>query len=531
MKNLWQLLLLISFYFYQCASTETSQEAPFQTTSADSIQFSKENTAPTIKLVETQRSNINLKTIAARTAAFEKQFGAFHQHIPYTMFINNQLYFIVATGDWKEDNWRDSNQNAAPKGSYKVGLVNELNETIIPIKYDKIYNMGGVAPNLMEVEVDGKLGAYDIVGNELLKAEFDGIYPCNNVKNAWVQVRKGDLFGWLRTSGEVSLDTMSHYNKALFKAQSVANLLTNWSFDSNSETLIPIFKTQRTFQKDSRVQQEALLVLPSYLYQLGLVPEFRTEWSPFVRNGPGNGETTATIETARKTGNNQTVISAFKQYIADPRGYYEERNDIITVNEKMEKIDVLSIEHYGIQGPCSPDIRFRFIDDNTLEVMMIKAAHHPTYTMMTTYTYHHISANGKISSIDVKGLYPFTRILKITDFYFKGCFSRDLTEEERATVKEDDYLNFANLEHLTIDDLDVMRNEIYAAHGYIFTKKKWQDYFAKQAWYTPQFKNVDDQLSEIEKHNIRAILNQKKKMEGHEAEFINTTYGVFVAAG
>lgn len=528
MKNYLPLLLL-SFWLYQCASTETSQESSSQTTT-DTLGFAKEETEPEIKLVKIKRSQIRLETILARTAAFEKQFGAFYNHIPYTMFINEQLYFIVATGNWTEDSWSRDKRDPASIGTYKVGLVNEVNEIIIPIKYDKIYNMGGVAENLIEVELNGKLGAYDIVGNELLKAEFDGIYPYTNAKNAWVQIRKGDQFGWLSTSGQVSMDPNSHSNKGLFEAQPVASLLTNWSFDSKSEKLIPIFKTQSSLNDKYQTREEGLLILPSYLYQLGLVPEFRTGWDAFATNSPSDGETAATIQTARKTGDNQTIISAFKQYFSEPRGYFEERSDVITVNNKMEKIDVLSIESGYTQGPCSDDIRFRFIDDNTLEVSMIESTNHPTYNMMTNYAYHNINTEGKISPINIKGLYKFTRILKMTDAYFKGCFSRDLTEQESKGQENADF-NFANLEHLTIEDLDLMRNEIYAAHGYTFKSKKWQDYFGKQSWYKAQFDNVDDQLTEIEKHNVTAILNQKKKMEGNEAKFLNTTYGVYVAAG
>ena len=89
----------------------------------------------------------------------------------------------------------------------------------------------------------------------------------------------------------------------------------------------------------------------------------------------------------------------------------------------------------------------------------------------------------------------------------------------------------AKSEHLTIEDLDLMRNEIYAIHGYTFKSKKWQDYFGKQAWYKAQFDNVDDQLTEIEKHNITVILNQKKKMKGNEATFTKTSYEPYNAAG
>lgn len=528
----FSFLLLISFCFYQCSNPSPPASTNDNIESSSSAATSKKTSMTEVPLTKINRSDIHLKILTQRTAAFKEKFGTFHEHIPYAMFFNDQFYFIVAKGNWSEENWIGkewNDQKRVPEtiGSYKMGLVNENNDLIIPTEYDKIYTVGGVAPNLIEVELDGKLGAYDINGKQLLTAEFDAIYPYTNAKNAWVQVRKGDRFGWLSTSGVFSMDPESHYNKGLFKAQPVASLLTNWSFDSKKETLIPIFKAQVS-PEQYQTELEGLLILPSYLYQLDLVPEFRTQWAPF---SSGNGDTEAKIQTARKTGNNQTIVSAFQQYFADPRGYFEEQSDVITLDQNMKKIDKISIKKSELQGPCSDDIRFRFIDDNILEVATMQTTNHPVYTMMTSYEYHAIGQDGRITPIEIEGLYKFTQMIKISDFYFKGCFSRHLTDEEIAAQNEDDYINFATSEHLSIEDLDVMRNEIYARHGYRFKSQKWQDYFGKNPWYKAQFDNVDDQLSEIEKHNITAILNQKKKMEGNEAEFVNTTYVTFVVAG
>lgn len=534
------LLLLISFSFYQCSNTEqkqvpTSQTTDSSTTSHTTKTIQEEQATEVnsiiVSQVDVKRVESNLKTILKRAAAFKKQFGNLHQHIPYTMFANNQFYFVVIKGNWKEDNWDNNHSDPLPAGSYKVGLVNELNEIIIPTQYDKIYNMGGVASNLIEVELNGKLGAYNLDGVKLLHTEFDAIYPYTNAKDVWVQVRKGGKFGWLNNSGQVSLDPSSHSNEGLFKAQPFAGLLSNWSFSSKSKKLIPFFTTEVA---DYENEPQGLLILPSYLYHLDLVPEFRTRWNVFPSYGPGNGETEATIQTARKAGKNQTIVSAFKQYFADPRGDYEEQSDIITVNEKMEPIDKLTIKADYVRMPCTPDIRFHFIDDNTLEVSMNNEVKHPVYKMMTTHVYHKISSDGKISLLKTQGWYPFTQMTKITNSYFKGCFLRNLTDEENARLNDEDndyFMAHAKLEHLTIEDLDLMRNEIYALHGYKFKSKKWQDYFGKQTWYKAQFDNVDDQLTEIEKHNITAILNQKKKMEGNEVKFTKRIYEPFVAAG
>ncbi|QNR25131.1 YARHG domain-containing protein [Croceimicrobium hydrocarbonivorans] len=59
-------------------------------------------------------------------------------------------------------------------------------------------------------------------------------------------------------------------------------------------------------------------------------------------------------------------------------------------------------------------------------------------------------------------------------------------------------------------DLATMRNEIYAAHGYIFKTDKWRNYFKTQSWYAPRFDNVNNDLTLIEKENIKLIQKHEK---------------------
>lgn len=66
-------------------------------------------------------------------------------------------------------------------------------------------------------------------------------------------------------------------------------------------------------------------------------------------------------------------------------------------------------------------------------------------------------------------------------------------------------LKYMDVRGLTDWDLKVMRNEIYARHGYIFKTQEMIDYFNSQTWYYPSLRNVDHKLSEVEKKNITFI--------------------------
>lgn len=86
-------------------------------------------------------------------------------------------------------------------------------------------------------------------------------------------------------------------------------------------------------------------------------------------------------------------------------------------------------------------------------------------------------------------------------------------------------------EHLTIEDLDLMRNEIYAEYGLKFKTEKWHQYFSKQGWYKGEYENVDRFLSETDKKNIQLILSVKEKMTGKENSITKKKLIMYAAPG
>ncbi len=66
-------------------------------------------------------------------------------------------------------------------------------------------------------------------------------------------------------------------------------------------------------------------------------------------------------------------------------------------------------------------------------------------------------------------------------------------------------LSSRDVQSLSNEELGIMRNEIFARHGYIFNSNKWSNYFGRQDWYSPQYSGVDGMLTQIEKSNISLI--------------------------
>ncbi len=66
-------------------------------------------------------------------------------------------------------------------------------------------------------------------------------------------------------------------------------------------------------------------------------------------------------------------------------------------------------------------------------------------------------------------------------------------------------LRLSDIQDLNSWDLKIMRNEIFARHGYIFQTQDMIDYFYQQSWYSPKYEDVAILLTIIEKKNISFI--------------------------
>lgn len=75
------------------------------------------------------------------------------------------------------------------------------------------------------------------------------------------------------------------------------------------------------------------------------------------------------------------------------------------------------------------------------------------------------------------------------------------------------YLNKDELSIYNKEELALIRNEIYARHGYIFNQEPFKSYFNQKEWYIPNsyFKGSDSELNSFEKENVKLIQKLEKE--------------------
>src|SRR3972149_5739968 len=74
-------------------------------------------------------------------------------------------------------------------------------------------------------------------------------------------------------------------------------------------------------------------------------------------------------------------------------------------------------------------------------------------------------------------------------------------------------LSERDLAECSCSQLELLRNEIYARHGRIFSRSDLQEFFNNQPWYAPDSNNPngDKGQNSAEQKNAALILNYEKK--------------------
>jgi YARHG domain len=86
-------------------------------------------------------------------------------------------------------------------------------------------------------------------------------------------------------------------------------------------------------------------------------------------------------------------------------------------------------------------------------------------------------------------------------------------QASKRLLQEDDVNNLVKAE------LETMRNEIFARHGYCFRRKNLRALFEDKDWYIPNTVDVKKDLTEIEKKNIALIKRFEKYAEEYGDDY------------
>ena len=115
-----------------------------------------------------------------------------------------------------------------------------------------------------------------------------------------------------------------------------------------------------------------------------------------------------------------------------------------------------------------------------------------------------------LKNVAIKYKVPVEELLSGMDIYTGNEYQEYLKEIKESANKNYDWLSTRpvtpeDLENKSKEELRIMRNWIFARHGYIFKSPDLTEYFSKFAWYEPTSSNIISKLNKIEQENIALI--------------------------
>lgn len=114
---------------------------------------------------------------------------------------------------------------------------------------------------------------------------------------------------------------------------------------------------------------------------------------------------------------------------------------------------------------------------------------------------------------------PYAKELKAKDFTLNRksfTYQANVGDYPEASTR---LLKPKDVENLMKEDLEFMRNEIFARHGYCFNRKHLRQQFEMQDWYVPNTVDIKGYLTEIEKKNIEMIKRYEKYADEYGDEY------------
>lgn len=96
-------------------------------------------------------------------------------------------------------------------------------------------------------------------------------------------------------------------------------------------------------------------------------------------------------------------------------------------------------------------------------------------------------------------------------------FGQILTDCSSCSTK---IIKAEQIKNLSIDEVRLLSNEIFAKNGYVFENYRFQNYFQQKAWYHPD-SNKNITYNDIEKKNIAFFQNTIKSLKTRQIDLVN----------
>jgi hypothetical protein len=429
--------------------------------------------------------------------------------VPYYIVTDGGKLFYVSSAPEKTERYSAEKKPSFKLPGVKWGIANENAELVLPLNYERLYSPDSIAEGFIEIECENnKLGLFGYRSNVVIPCIYDLIFPSEHGE-AIAAARTGSEYQYLFSNGRSSAIT----DKS--EIPSYADELLGHKF----EEIISKTKHLYGLYGDAPAGT-SYIVLPHFLAQSGAFPEAVAtgDWEEGPLNSFGYSEKLPKIFDKISA-----LITAFYEQGVEIRGVFGTTEvHLTTVGDTN---NIVSNQKIGMK------LKYRLLENSLLEIYIYGNVNNieGETGLLDAFRYYRLMDNGAIEELKSNRSFLSTQYVKMDETYFFMTWTEEVAPMKQGMFKGDG--NRLKWSHLNLEHLDIMRNEIFASYGYKFKDPKWQQYFGAKQWYEPKFDDVNDRLTEIDRYNIKLILEVKKKMTESPELYPKPERFWYVAAG
>ncbi len=491
---------IITLLIFSCSSNTQKEQTLTQ---------KKEEKLEPVEVKEPKEEVIELNELEQNEADYTQLDSTIREDIkdldrrfkstPFYVNLEGKNFYIICSG-------KRNNQKDEFDGTLKYGLTNDSLQTLLETEYDKIHNPNLAIKNCFEIERNSKVGLINYLTGDILQPQFEFILPSSTEPN---EIAFGLHDGkWFKIeSSKISLPSETDFDPI--------PILKTLSFDIRNIGENMMFDSYWKYAEVGDNLGRGVVLLPSYVSYFGLLDrDFTHIILPDQEGRIDFGTEQARLATSYRRSLSEKLVaffvSAYESGIG-VRGYEQsEAKQLIVHNEATNSLHSIHLGSLGQSDYFCREAIYRFENDSIVEVktnLEMVENEKQRYDFETHFTYHKIEEDGTIKELTSNRYYDFTKFILIDENNLKGCFAWSIQD---ASYPEE---NMWIADYLSIEDLDLMRNEIFAEYGYKFKTDKWRKYFSEQPWYRPKYDDVHDRLTEMDKSNVKLILEIKEQLK------------------
>jgi hypothetical protein len=426
------------------------------------------------------------REIASKKIYFDqaRKLSQTYDSVIWVTRYQDSIYYYVVNGKWK--NYFLDEKETKPD-SVKMGLVSETGRVIVPPDYSLIGTIAFDKPDVVEVKKNGHVGLYSMDGRELVPAIYDWIIPYDKHDIAGF-VKQDSIYGWLDNS---------YAYHAGFPNKFSEDYVMEYKYLSNA---LVVDGHSKTFTEILDIENMGVgIVMPSlYLVASGVLDEIIPRVYRDVTSLAWGGTNYIQVRESffkRISDNVSALIVRLRNSYTEGREEFYEENKVNFISSNSMRRESFEI---------SDSLTAINIKDTLLEVRMVRTpsaynlSFHHGENEWNPPIYHYFSIVNKIEKMESKRVFQFSEFIKMDSTYLTGEFAY-------WDPKAEQHMTRFFLSNETIKNI---RNELLATNGYIFADEKISKEFEYRNWYRPQYgryKDVIDQMSEIDKHNLQFL--------------------------